>query len=59
MIFAAISTVGLAIHMIGMYIGFDLLGGNEWIVKMILTLVVMVFNYLTRKRLLFNNKKEN
>jgi len=55
--FAALSAVGLAIHLLGMYVGYDLLGWNEWIIKIILTLVVLVFNYLTRKLLLFKNKK--
>ncbi len=58
-VFAALSAVGLAIHILGMYIGFDLLGGNEWLIKIILTLVVLVFNYLSRKFILFKNKKAN
>ncbi|MBQ9710224.1 MAG: GtrA family protein [Clostridia bacterium] len=56
--FAGLSAVGLVIHILGMYVGYDLLGINEWIVKIVLTLVVLVFNYLTRKLLLFKNKKQ-
>lgn len=55
--FTLLSAVGLGIHLLGMYIGNDLLKINEWIVKIILTLVVLVFNYLTRKFLLFNKPK--
>ena len=57
LIFAALSAVGLVIHVVGMYVGFDLLQINEWVVKIVLTLVVLVFNYLSRKFILFKNKK--
>ena len=57
LIFAGLSAVGLVIHIVGMYLGFDLLSINEWVVKIILTLVVLVFNYITRKFILFRNKK--
>jgi len=57
-VFALLSSVGLLIHIVGMYVGYDLLGINEWIVKIILTLVVLVFNYVSRKYILFRNKKQ-
>ena len=57
-LFAILSLIGLGIHLIGMYLGYDLMHINEWIVKIVLTLVVLVYNYLTRKLLLFKKTKE-
>ena len=57
MVFAVLSSVGLMIHIVGMYVGYDLLKINEWIVKIILTLIVLFFNYVTRKKILFSTKK--
>ena len=56
--FAGLSAVGLGIHILGMYIGFDLLKINEWVVKILLTAVVLVFNYVSRKFLLFSKPKD-
>ena len=56
-IFAALSSVGLAIHLLGMYIFNGLIGINEWIVKIVLTIAVLVFNYVTRKYILFKDDK--
>ena len=56
--FALLSAGGLAIHLIGMYVGYSLLHINEWIVKIILTLLVLVYNYVTRKLLVFHQKGE-
>ena len=58
LLFSILSLMGLGIHLIGMYLGFDLLHINEWIVKIVLTLVVLVYNYLSRKLLLFKKTKE-
>ena len=55
--FAVLSACGLGIHTLFMYVGYDLLHINEWVVKVTLTLVVMVFNFTTRKFLVF--KKDN
>lgn len=57
-IFAALSSVGLAIHLLGMYLLSGVAGINEWIVKIFLTVAVLVFNYLTRKYLLFKDDLE-
>lgn len=51
--FVIFSVYGLSIHIIGMYIGYDILKFNEWIIKIILTLIVLIFNYITRKLLIF------
>ena len=56
-VFAIFSTIGLGIHILGMWIMNGLLDWNEWIVKILLTLVVLVYNYVTRKLLIF--KKES
>ncbi len=56
-VFAILSAIGLGIHLVGMYIGYDLLGINEWIVKIILTAIVMVYNYVSKKLLLFKKIK--
>ena len=56
-LFIVLAVIGLGIHVLGMYLG-KLIGINEWIVKVILTLVVLIFNYITRKKLIFTNKKE-
>ena len=58
-VFTVLSAVGLGIHLGGMYIGYDLLHINEWIVKIFLTAVVMVYNYVSKKLILFKKAKEN
>lgn len=57
-VFALLSAVGLLIHLVGMYIGNTLWGINEWIVKIFLTAVVLVYNYLSKRLLLFKKDKE-
>lgn len=57
-LFSALALAGLSIHLLGMYLGYDLLKINEWIVKIFLTILVLIFNYITRKKLIFNAKGE-
>jgi len=57
-VFAILASIGLSIHILGMYIGFDILGINEWFIKIFLTLVVLVYNFISRKKLIFRMKKE-
>ena len=52
-IFTILALGGLLIHLVGMYLGYDLLHINEWIVKTFFTLVVLVYNYITRKIFIF------
>ena len=52
-VFAGLSAVGLLLHTGGMYIGYTLLGINEWIVKICLTVVVLVYNYVSKRLILF------
>ncbi len=57
LLFLIFSLIGLGIHMLGMYLLFDLAKLNEWLIKISLTIVVLVFNYVTRKLFIFNDKK--
>lgn len=59
-LFCVLSVIGLIINMVGMWIGYDLIGINEWITKIIMTLIVLVYNYTTRKLFIFKkgNKEE-
>lgn len=58
-VFALLSAVGLGIHLLGMYIGNVVWGLNEWLVKSVLTAVVLVYNYLSKRLLLFKKEKKN
>lgn len=51
-IFIVLSIVGLIITEIIMYIGTDLMNIHYLIVKIVATLIVMVFNFITRKMFL-------
>jgi putative flippase GtrA len=55
--FIILNLIGLGIHILGMYLGYNLLHINEWVVKVVLTLVVLVFNYITRKEFIFKERK--
>jgi putative flippase GtrA len=57
MAFCILACIGLAIHTVGMYLGYRIIGINEWVVKIILTIVVLGFNYFTRKKFIFGNEK--
>lgn len=36
-----------------MYVGFDVLHINEWIVKIVLTIIVLIYNYITKRLIIF------
>jgi len=55
-LFAILGIIGLGIHTLGMWIFFSTMNLNEWAIKIFFTLVVLVFNYYTRKKLIFNKK---
>lgn len=57
-VFAVLSLVGLFIHVCGMYLGNTVLGINAWAVKIVLTAVVTVYNYVSKKLLLFKKGKD-
>lgn len=57
-LFAVLSAIGLLINTGGMYFLNGLLKINEWVVKIFMTLIVLVFNYVTRKLFIFKKGKE-
>ncbi len=56
-LFALLSIGGLLLNTAGMWLGYDIIGINEWIVKIIMTLIVLVYNYGTRKFFIFKKAK--
>lgn len=57
-VFSLLSLVGFFIHTVGMAIGYGILKINEWIIKITLTFVVLIFNYVSRKKIIFKSKNE-
>lgn len=57
-VFALLSLGGLALHILGMYLGNGVFKLNGWAVKIVLTIIVLVYNYLTKRLILFRDKKE-
>ncbi len=55
--FSIISVISLFIQTFGIYIGYNILNFNEWIVKLVLILIVLVFNFIARKILVFKDIK--
>lgn len=53
LIFAAIGLVGLGLTELGMWTGIDVLGWNYMIVKILVTGVVLLWNYTGRKVVVF------
>ena len=52
-VFTLLSLVGLGLHLGGMWLGYDVLGINEWIVKIIMTVIVLVYNYVSKRLVIF------
>ncbi|MCM1367327.1 MAG: GtrA family protein [Roseburia sp.] len=52
--FIIFSAIGLGITSLGSWIGYDVIGGNMWIVKLIVQLIVFVYNFITRRLFIFN-----
>ena len=42
--------------MVGMWLGYDICGINEWITKILMTMIVLVYNYVTRKLFIFKSE---
>ncbi len=57
--FIIFSLIGLLINEVGMLVFKKFTPINEWIIKVFMTLVVLVYNYLTRKLFIFKNKVES
>ncbi len=58
-LFAFLSSIGLAIQTFGMWLCCEVFNINEWVIKVILVIVVLMFNYITRKIFIFNNKQNS
>ena len=58
LMFSVLSAIGLVIHLLGMLIGYDLLHINEWLVKIILTVIVLIYNYISKRLLIFKKMKK-
>lgn len=57
MLFLILSAIGFFIHMAGMWVFFEHLKINYWAVKIGITVIVLVFNYITRKVFIFRADK--
>lgn len=55
MLYFALSFVTLGIQVGLMSLGYVLLGINEWLLKVIITLITMTFNFVTRKKLVYSD----
>lgn len=52
-LFVMFAAIGLFLNMGGMWLGYDILNINEWVTKIIMTLIVLVYNYATRKLIIY------
>lgn len=58
-LYFVLAAIGLFLNMGGMWLGYDVIGINEWIVKIAMTLIVMFYNFGSRKLLIFRKSKKN
>ena len=58
-LFVVLSVIGFFIHLGGMWLFFEKLRIDYWIVKIVITIFVLVFNYITRKFFIFRADKAN
>lgn len=65
LLYFILSLVSLSLQVGLMYLGYGVLKINEWLLKILITLVTMSFNYVTRKKLVYSknslvlDEKEN
>ncbi len=52
--FVIFSLIGLGITSLGSWIGYDVLGCNLWLTKLVIQLIVFVYNFITRRLFIFN-----
>ncbi|MDE6583585.1 MAG: GtrA family protein, partial [Clostridia bacterium] len=55
-VFALLTAIGLGINMLGTYILYDLLFVNQWITKIIMVIIVLIYNYISKRLMLFKDK---
>lgn len=58
-VFVVLSVIGLFLNMLGMYLGYDVMKINQWVVKIVVTIIVLVYNYISKRLLLFKKGKQN
>lgn len=58
-LFAIISAVGLLLNILLMKIAYDTIGFNHWLAKVIVTVIVFIYNYLSKRLLIFKQKEIN
>lgn len=56
-LFALLSLIGLIINIGGMYVGYTLLNINYWAMRIVLTFIVMCYNYVSKKLIIFRKNK--
>ena len=56
-LFFALAIGGMALNMAGMWLGYDIIGINEWVTKIVMTLITLFYNYYTRKIFIFKKSK--
>ena len=49
LLFAILSVIGLGVNQLVMYLGVDLLNIHYMLCKIIATIIVMIYNFVTRK----------
>lgn len=57
LMFLLLSAIGLGLTNLGMYIGYTVIGFNQWIVRIIMTILVMIYNYVSKRLIIFKDKK--
>ncbi len=58
LVFGVVGLLGLGWTEFGMWVGYDVLGWDYRVVKILVTGAVLMWNYLGRKILIFNGKEE-
>ena len=48
------TAIGLGITTLGSLIGYAIMPGQVWIIKIVITILVALFNFFTRKYFVFN-----
>ena len=54
--FMLFSAIGLGLTSLGSWIGYDVIGGNLWVVKIIVQFIVFIYNFITRRMFIYNVK---
>lgn len=57
-IFSILSLIGLLISNVGMWLGYDICNFNQWIVKIVMTIIVMCYNYISKRLIIFKKSGE-